>query len=144
VEIYLTKQNFALYPATDDDAEKLMRLKKGVVLRCEVKQARNYEFLKKYFSLINCAYHFLTEQETEAFNGVDHFRKQVEIASGWCTTVWSIKRGEYVDEAKSISFGKMSQDEFNVLYDNVKNTLFSMVLKGRISETDFINELINY
>jgi hypothetical protein len=144
MEIYLVKRDFALYPAADEDAEKVLKMKRGEVFKCEIRQARNYQFHRKYFSLVNCAWEYLNEKEQESFIDVEHFRKQIEMAAGWCDTVYSYKRSEFVDSPKSISFGKMTQEQFDNLYTKVKDVIFGLVLKGKIDEQDFMDNLSTY
>jgi hypothetical protein len=144
MKLNLVKKDFALYPATDEDAEMLMKIKRGQVYSCEVKLIRNYQFLKKYFALFNLTWEYLNEQEQENFKSIENLRKQIEIAAGHCEIVWSIKRNEFIEQAKSVSFSSVDEAEFSKIYESVKEVIFRMVLKGKISENDFLNELINF
>jgi len=144
MKLNLIKKDFALYPATDEDAEMLMKMKRGEVYSCEVKMIRNYQFLKKYFALFNLTWEYLNDQEQENFKTKENLRKQVEIAAGHCETVWSIKRNEFIEQSRSVSFTAIDEAEFSKIYESVKDVIFKMVLRGKISEQDFLNELINF
>ena len=144
MKLNLIKKDFALYPATDEDAEMLMKMKRGEVYSCEVKMIRNYQFLKKYFALFNLTWEYLNDQEQENFKTKENLRKQVEIAAGHCETVWSIKRNEFIEQSRSVSFAAIDEAEFSKIYESVKDIIFKMVLRGKISEQDFLNELINF
>jgi hypothetical protein len=144
MKITLIKKDFALYPATDEDAEMMLRLKRGDAYSCEVRMIRNYRFLRKYMALINLTWEYLTDTEQEKFRSPENMRKQIEIAAGHCQTVWSIKRQEFIEEALSISFAAVDEAEFSRIYDSVKEVIFRMVLRGKITEEDFLNELINF
>lgn len=130
-------------PCYDDDYESKKRLKIGTVYKCEIKEYRNYDFFKKYHALISCAFEFLTEQQKEFIHSKENFRKTLQIAAGWSDTYYSIQRKEWVEESKSISFSAMSEDEFQQLYDNVRNILFSTFLT-KVSQDDFNRELLNF
>ena len=144
MKLNLIKKDFALYPATDEDAEMLMKMKRGEAYSCEVKMIRNYQFLKKYFALFNLTWEYLNDQEQENFKTKENLRKQVEIAAGHCETVWSIKRNEFIEQAGSVSFAAIDEAEFSIIYEGVKQVIFTFVLRGKISEEDFLNELINF
>lgn len=132
-----------LMPCMDEDYEVKRKLKIGAIYEVEIKQARNYDFFKKYHALISCAYEFLTERQKEFIGSKENFRKTLQIAAGWSETYYSIQRKEWIEESKSISFGAMSEAEFSELYDNVKNVLFATFLR-HISQDEFMKELINF
>lgn len=45
-----------IVPLYDSDYEVLKKLKKNTPLAFEIKQERNYKFLKKFFALLNLVY----------------------------------------------------------------------------------------
>lgn len=142
----LNLQNTArgLIPLYDDDYEEKRKLKVGEIYSAEVKLIRNYEFLRKYFALINCAWEYQNEKVQEHFrNSKENFRKTVQIAAGYCETYYSISRKEWIEESKSISFEKMQEEEFQELYNSVKNTLFLTFLRN-IPENEFMKNLSNF
>lgn len=144
MEIKLTCTATGFKVCDDTDYEIKRKLKIGKVYSCKIKQLRNYNFLRKYFALINCAWGFVSEPTREFFkNDVELFRKTVEIASGHCEMVYSLSRREWVEQAKSIAFDKMSADEFSDLYERVKETLFAVFLKD-VRLDDFLRELTNF
>lgn len=105
---------------------------------------RNYEFHKKFFSLINCAWEFQDERSREFFgNSVDGFRKTLTIAAGYYESIYNVTRGEWQQTAKSIRFDRMSESEFGDLYQAVLNVICLHFL-GNATEEEF-NEIIrNY
>ena len=82
MKIYVKNTSSGLVPMLDDDFEKKQKLKRGEVYQVSVKLARNYRFHKKYFALINLAWEYLNEKQTEMFKTMDVFRKTIEVASG--------------------------------------------------------------
>ncbi len=128
-------------PATDEDFEKKKTIKRGTICECTIKEVRNYKFHKKYFSLINCAWEYLTEEQQHFFyDSVDSFRKTVEISAGHCTPVYSHTRQEWLDMPKSVAFDSMTEEEFGKLYEKVKDVLYNIFLSS-VNKEEFENEL---
>lgn len=133
-----------LKPMYDTDYSEKKRLKLNQVYQANVKLARNYQFHKKYFSLINTAWEYQDEKRQEFFkNNIEVFRKTVEIAAGHCDVIYSLERKEWIEQAKSISFGSMDEAAFSELYDKVKDVLYAYFLK-HITVEEFENNLINF
>lgn len=133
-----------LKPLYDEDFDEKKKLKIGEVYTAEVKKARNIQFHRKYFALINCAWEYQNEKVVNHFNNsVDAFRKTVEIAAGWYEPIYLISKKEWSQAPKSIAFDKMDEAEFTELYDNVKRVLFQTFLR-HIDEEEFMKNLINF
>lgn len=144
MELYLLNTASGLNPCNDEDYEKKLRLRPGRIYKCKVTLARNYEFHKKYFALINCAWAYQPERVVEHFkHSVEQFRKTVEIAAGHCDTVYSISLKSWIDIPRSIAFDKMDEAAFQDLYDRVKDVLFNIFLRN-ISEEEFMKNLRNF
>lgn len=144
MELLMLNTPTGLKPMYDEDYDEKKKLKMGEVYKVSVKKARNYQFHKRYFSLINTAWEYQNEKRQEFFhNSVECFRKTVEISAGHCDTIYSLKRKEWVDVPKSIAFDKMDEFEFMNLYDRVRDVLFSTFLT-HISQREFDNELQSY
>ncbi len=130
-----------LVPAQDDDFDAKKKLKIGEVYQVSIKQFRNYAFHKKYFALIGCAWEYQNERvQTHFKESIELFRKTVEISAGHCDLVYSIERKEWVEVPKSIAFDKLSEADFQNLYDRVKDVLFSVFLRN-ISVEEFEQNL---
>jgi hypothetical protein len=56
-----------LVPINDVSYDEKKKLKIGQVYEVIIKLVRNYEFHKKYFALINCAWEYLPEHKQEFF-----------------------------------------------------------------------------
>lgn len=125
-----TAQGF-LIPATQDDAELLEKVKPGQTISAEFKRKRNYKFHKKYFALLNFAFdHFepnLTHKGQPIEKNKERFRKDVTILAGHYEIVPNLA-GCLRLEAKSISFGNMSEDDFAEFYNSVVNVILQKVL----------------
>lgn len=133
-----------LIPMYDSDYEEKRKLKVGKEYQVEIKEARNLKFHRKYFALINCAWEYQNEQIRAFFHeSKEVFRKTVEVQAGWCEKVYNLSLRSWTEVPKSISFGSMSADEFNDLYERVKDVLWSVFLKN-VSKEEFENNLINF
>ena len=135
MKINLVVTDGGFRPATDADYEKKCSLKRGTVVECTIKEYRNYKFLKKYFSLINCAWEFLTEPQRAFFKeSVEAFRKTVEISAGHYEPVYSVSRQTWLETPKSIAFDKLTESEFETLYNKVKDVLFQTFIPDTSKE----------
>lgn len=137
MEIILTKMaNGMLAPATEEEAEKLKKVKAGRGVRVQLTQIRNYEFHKRWFALATYAFQMWSDikgpmehKGQQIQPNFDRFRKDLVILAGYYDTVFNV-RGELRLEAKSISFGNMGQDEFEKLYSATINAVLGKILSG--------------
>lgn len=140
----LVRRDFYFQPATDEDMEKALKIKKGEVLECTVKTYRNYAFLRKFWQLINIAFEFLTPQQQEFFhNSKDGFRCTLEVAAGYYDEFYDKTRRSWVQKPKSIAFDKMDEAEFSKLYEAVVNEIFT-IFNGRVNKEQFYNALKDF
>lgn len=122
------------------------RQKLGAVSHGDFKQFRNYRFHKKYFALLNLAFDYWETGDQE-YKGMpvtknfDRFRADVQIVAGYGDPVFNL-RGEIRMESKSISFGSMTQDDFDDLYNKVVNVLLDRVLRLKGFTRETIDELV--
>ena len=143
MKLFVKNTISGLVPCDDNDYEEKKKLKLGDVYQITISRPRNYEFHKKYFALINCAWECLNEKQTEFFKDINNFRKTMELNAGHCETIYSIERREFIEQVLSISFDKMDNDEFESLYNRVFDVILKYPLKN-ISQEDFINNLANF
>ena len=144
MKLYLLNTDHGLFPCTDKDFDEKKKLKIGEVYQVEIKLARNYEFLKKYHKLIAVAWEYQDEKVQEHFhNSKESFRETVQIAAGYTETFYSIKRREWLEKSRSISFESMTEEEFSDLYSRVKDVLFMTFLR-HITQEEFEKQLINF
>jgi len=114
-------------PATDEDKAFADKIGAGEIVKLKMTRARNYQFHKKYFSLLNLAFDFFEpppipgDPEKKWMKDVvpeknfERFRKDIAILAGYYDATYRVD-GSVRIEAKSISFGSMSEDEFERLY----------------------------
>ena len=129
-----------LKPLYDDDYEEKRKLKIGEVYKADIKpmKPRNLQFHRKYFALINCAWDCLTEQQAQSFHhGIpdetkakEQMRSSLQILAGHYVQSYDPMTGHWVHTAKSISFEKMNELEFEQLYKDVKDVTKGVLMGG--------------
>ena len=123
INLQVTSEGFKC--ASDEDWEKKKTLKRGTIVECTIKEFRNYQFHKLYFSLINLSWEYLDESQRAFFKeSVDAFRKTVEVAAGHYEPVYSVSRKAWLEVPKSIAFDKLDEASFHGLYERVKDVIF--------------------
>lgn len=135
-----------LIPFADEDREKLAKIKTGSPVRVEVTQMRNPLFHKKFFALVKFLFDIWSEgvprkryKGEEVQPSMDRFRKDLTILAGFYTAHYNI-RGEVRLEAESISFARMSQDEFEGLYSKV----IDVALQKVVNRPDLTSDRVKY
>lgn len=131
-----------LKPMYDEDLDNKNKLKLGKSYWATIKLARNIDFHRKYFKLISVAWELLGEKTHKFFKTKDSFRKTVEVTAGWSEPVYSISRNEWVEVPKSIAFDKMSQDEFEELYERVKDVIWELLDERNLITIDNFNNIL--
>lgn len=143
MKLNLLNTPHGLVPITDEDYDEKKKLKLGTIYSAEIKVPRNYKFHKKFFALLNTAWAYLPERTQNGFRSVDGFRQYLTVAAGHYDTFFSPSRKEFVEIPKSISFGSMSEEEFEELYENVYRVIFSIIGKY-VNEEEFQQNLANF
>ncbi len=132
-EYYLRKlPGGTLVPVTDQDSERLQSIRNGALVKAEITQPRNGPFLSKFICMCSYAFNFwepdlFEEKGLVPVKDFDSFRKDVTILAGFRDAVVDI-RGNVKFVAKSISFAKMEEDEFQQVYKAVFSVLWRLVL----------------
>ena len=143
--IWLRKLYDTFCPADDVSAEAMEGFRANELYKAEITQPRNAPMHRKFFSLLNLAYETYEQPEVfhnniRVFKSFERFREEVIIACGH----WELelnKRNNVVQRAKSISFAKMKQDEFDSLF----NTAITVILSDYLTyySEDDMNLLVS-
>ena len=127
--------NGSFLPAYDSDLEIAKKIKVNSFYEFDFKKPRNYLFHKKFFALINLAYH---NQDT--YNNIDDMREDLIIDAGFYRTT-ETKRGDTVKKALSVSFSSMDDIEFNDLYSRVADVIVKWL---GIEKQDIVDNINQY
>lgn len=154
MEVFLTKTMSGALLPMDQEQEAFKRFKAGSVIRCDIKEMRNGQFFRKWWSLVKVAYDLWTETMPNIeFKGVeiapnfDRFRKDLTVLSGYYEPVFNVK-GEVRMEPKSLQWSKMDESTFNELYQKTLTTIINKIIPSRnMSEQelqDWANRVMDY
>jgi len=152
MEIQLIKvAQGALVPADENEAEKIKKFKLGALVRCEVAEVRNPQFHRKFMALVRLGFDSFSPPEAthKGFpveTDFEQFREDLTIAAGFFVVAYRID-GTFRVRAKSISFARMKQDEFERVYSAVANVLLRGVLaryQNRAVLDNVVNQILGF
>lgn len=132
-----------LKPCYDEDYDEKKKLKIGEIYEAEIKLQRNPKFHRLFFSLLNAGYSLLPERTQNGFRSVEGFRSYLLVAAGFYDTYFNPRLREFVEVPKSLKFSSMDNEEFERMYNAVKDIIFAL-LGDRITERQFEETLANY
>lgn len=118
----------------DEGVEALQRVKLGDAIEVQWRAVRNYKFLRKFMAMVRLGYEAWEPEPlpkplaTRPLKNFDAFRETVTILAGFGEPVFVMGDEVYTLRAKSISFGKMSEEEFQQVYDKVATVILEQVL----------------
>lgn len=147
MELFVVRHDFwSIRPATDEDAEAIAKMKYGVPYRCDLRMPRNYQFLKKFWALVNASFSLLPSNIRDILKSEENFKQELLIFAGVTEKRWSLARNEMYEVAKSISFASMDEAEFSATYDLCVNCVFMLFerLGVSITEEQFNKYLANF
>ena len=132
-DVWLINSGNGLVPASPEDSEALGHMKLGERVRAKITRPRNPQFHRKFFALMKVGYDAFDPPEIIGQKNFDQFRKDVIIRAGYYEQ-WVRLDGSIQTVAKSISFGKMSQEDFEKLYSACIDVLLQSVLSQYTQE----------
>jgi hypothetical protein len=146
MKAYFTKVQTGLIPADEQSREWYDKVNHGEVVSGEFRKVRNYRFHKKFFALLNIAFDHWQPGEIDSKWGApeknfDRFRADCIILAGFYETTIRLD-GSVRVEPKSISFAKMSEDEFSELYSRTIDVLIKHVYDASMTPEE-IDETVN-
>jgi hypothetical protein len=148
MKAHFTKTQIGLVPADEASREWYEKVKHGEVVSGEFKKVRNYRFLKKYFALFKIGFDQLEPGEISSKYGqpeknFDRFRTDCVILAGFYKTTIRLD-GSVRVEPKSISFAKMSEDEFSELYSRTIDVLIKHVYDASMTPEEIDRVVMEY
>lgn len=121
-----------LIPADECTREYFGTLKFETGLKVKLTQYRNIRFHRKFFKMLRIGFDAweakaLNDKYPDPQKNFDRFREDAVILAGFYDAHIRLN-GDIRIEAKSISFAKMDEYEFNTVYSKVADVLLSRVL----------------
>lgn len=116
--------NGLLKPMDEDTRIYINRREPGTVISADIKQARNYEQHKRFFSFLETTFDM-----QDHFTEPEAYRKWITMKSGYFDTIVTPK-GDTLFVAQSISFEAMDEDIFKKLFDTAIDVFIRELGKG--------------
>ena len=115
----------------DDSYEEKRKLRNGEIYTCEIKLARNTKFLRKYMAFLRVSFSCLPQPVQDKYFGGkwENWRNELELMAGSYDVVFSFETKRMEHRHRSISFGSMSEEEFQDLYEKVVNYAWTIIGK---------------
>ncbi len=137
------RQGGTLTPWDDYALEELAKFKTNEVYEVEIKRVRNPSFHRKVFSFFQfCFWHWKGDNEFQSeAKQFDVFRKHLTVLAGFHESFYKID-GSVRVEAKSLSFGSMSQSEFEECYHALIQAALKHIFKT--NDENIYNQLLGY
>jgi hypothetical protein len=130
--------------------KKFGNLPEGALFELEIKSKRNPLFHRKYFALLKIGFdavdfgdHIYKGQLVK--KNPDSFRSDIAILCGFCEPEFKYD-GSFRMKAKSISFAKMEQEEFEELFSQTINILLEKILPKSYNDSKLrksVDEILN-
>ncbi len=144
-------------PAYDEDKDFADKIKAGEVVKLKLTRMRNYQFFKKWWSLVQLAYDYWEPPElpddhekkwmkdVTPEKNLDRFRKDLIIRAGYFDAFYRLD-GTVRIEAKSISFASMSEDEFEKLYSATIDVVLDQIYREYTKEMleSLVDQVMSY
>jgi hypothetical protein len=143
MEVLCRRVPGGLAPESDEESDKLRKIKPGASVRVTVAQEVNAKFRRKWWALANYAFGMWSEtlpdmeyRGQEVQRSRDRFRKDLTILAGHFHPVWNVK-GDMRVEADSLSWARMSDEKFEALYSATIQAVLTKILhNSKLSEAD--------
>lgn len=144
MEILLYNTPHGLIPAFDEDGDKKRTLKIGETYKAKITVFRNVRFHRKYMAFMRASFACLPQKvQDEYFGGKwENWRNELELVVGSYDLVFSFETRKMEHRHRSIAFGKMGEEEFQELYDKVKNYAWTII--GKYVSPEKFDRLIDF
>jgi len=121
-------------PVNDLEYEKTTKFKTGCQYTVDIPNRRNPKFHGKVFAFFNFCFEYWNGENTghkykDHSAQFDIFRQELTVLAGYRDVVYTLK-GDARVRAKSLSFGSMSQEEFEQCYNALINAAIDNVFNG--------------
>ena len=127
-----------LSPASDIEAERLVKFKNNSEYEIDIKLSRHSGFHRKVFRFMNyCFVHWSSDKEFMNESAqFDCFRQNLTVLAGYYDELYTISGSQMRIQAKSLSYGSMSQDEFESFYSALIRAAMRHIFNGCDKEVE--------
>ncbi len=130
-----------LTPASDIEAERMNRIKTGLICEIDIKggEKRNRGFHGKVFKFMSFCFEHWSASGTAYANQCeaaqfDSFRKDLTIQAGYYDVVSDLS-GNVKAVARSLAYDSMEQEDFEQCYSALINAAIATVFQGADDDT---------
>jgi len=140
MKFWIKKNSFGeIEPCDTVSAETMSFLKTDKCYLFEAKSPRNVQHHRKYFALLNAV-----RMMQDEYTNIEVLRSLLLIRIGYFDSYFD--DGKYFCLSKSISFSRMSQEEFEDVYNKSIDAAVNMI--NEINATDYnskdVEDMIDY
>jgi hypothetical protein len=135
-KLIFTRRLSSLVPTDPESLEAVQSLTPGKLVEVRIVKARNLEFHKRFMSLVRLVY-----ENQERFSNMTKLLTAIKLEAGWYEDGPVVKGiPSYIP--KSISFGKMSENEFFVFYHEALDAICRLL--PHLNAADLAEEVMGY
>jgi hypothetical protein len=135
MNILVKKTQTGLRPMYDSDFENYCKIEIGEEFEIEYTKKRNIKFHRKFFALIKLAF-----ENQQDYQSMERMRKKLIEVAGYYDEYRDPITKEICKEVHSISFAKMDNTEFELIYTGVKNVISDWLGINNETIEDEINQ----
>ena len=132
----MTRTLTGLSPADDEGRAVLRRIETGHTVMVDIHRRRANKSLARWWVLCQ-----LIADNSETIKSKEQASDLLKILAGHCTSIVSKSTGEVYQIADSISFGRLSEDEFQAVWQRAVRAVTEHILPG-ITEADVEQEIL--
>lgn len=122
---YYRRTLSGLVPADETVMATLKKIPVGEIVTCEVKRPRNGREHRRYWVLCT-----LVAINHDQLQDAESVHQTLKMLTGLTDKIALKSTGEIVEIPRSISFGKMSPDEWDAYYERAKRAVCEHLLPG--------------
>ncbi len=137
--------NSKFWPASQEDEEKLKKLKSADVYEVNIKANQNYELHKKTmgFFAFCCDFYYGDSEAHKDEYKFDHVRKKLTVIAGYYHQVWDRDGVNFELVPMSLKYEKMAAEERGIFYKRVTDAALKRVF-DRTTDQNVINQLLGF
>lgn len=130
-----------LKPEYNSDYEERKKLKMGKQYWADISVARNPKNHKRFFAMINVAWHNLNDQDRAKFPNKRAFRYDLIIKAGYYQLIHRTD-SQVIVKPESISFDSMDEAEFQEVFSDVIDVIFEHYVD--VDKENFLNAMLDF
>ena len=123
--LYFRRTLAGLAPAGDAEQTRLRKIKVGEVVTCELKMSRSLPEHRRYWLMCS-----LVAINHEQLQDAESVHQALKLLTGWTDKIALRSTGEIIQVPRSISFSKMTPDEWDTYFAKAKQAVCEHLLPG--------------